>query len=70
MAVKVRLKVSISGTRDGVEWPRAGEVADLPDAVAVDLLSAGLAAPAGEPETERAVVSAPAEKAVRSRRKG
>lgn len=49
------MKSRISGTRDGVEWPRPGEAIVLPDAEAVDMLNAGLVDPAGEPEPERAV---------------
>jgi hypothetical protein len=41
--VRVVLKVDITGLRDGVEWPARGQVVDLPDAEAVDLLNAGLA---------------------------
>lgn len=67
--MKVRMRVTISGTRDGADWPAKGSVVTLPDAVAVDLLRANLAEPVGEPEPERAVAAAPAEKAVRGRRK-
>jgi hypothetical protein len=41
---KVRMLAEVSGTRDGVEWPKRGEVADLPDAEADDLIAAGIAA--------------------------
>ena len=64
------MRVTISGTRDGVDWPRAGSVVDLPESVAVDLLNAGLAGPAADAEPERAVAAGPVEKAVRGRRKG
>ena len=39
----IKLKVNISGTRDGVEWPRAGKTVDLPEAEAEHLVAAGLA---------------------------
>lgn len=58
-AVKVIMKAGISGTRDGVEWPRPGGSIDLPDAEAVGMLNAGLVIPAGEPEPERAVKPRP-----------
>jgi hypothetical protein len=34
----------VSGTRDGVDWPRRGTVAELPDGEARDLITAGIAA--------------------------
>jgi len=48
----VELKTQISGTRDGVDWPAAGSIVDLPEGA--DLVAAGLAVPA----TGRATVSA------------
>lgn len=45
------MKAAISGTRNGVDWPRPGEVADLPDAEAADLVAAGLAVGSG-PDVE------------------
>lgn len=49
------MKSRISGTRDGVEWPKPGESIDLPDAEAVSMLNIGLVIPNPEPEPERAV---------------
>ena len=43
VAVKVKLKVNISGTRDGVEWPAVGGAIDLPDDEAAQMVAAGLA---------------------------
>jgi hypothetical protein len=63
--VKVIMRVSISGTMDGKDWPARGSVADLPDAVAVDMLNAGLVGPAPVDEPERAIVAPVVEKAVR-----
>jgi|GEM_PF-2447663 len=40
------MKVDVSGTRDGVDWPARGEIADLPAHEAADLIRAGLAEPA------------------------
>ena len=54
----VRLIVSISGTRNGVEWPPAGTPIDLPDAEAAQMIAAGLAAKSVAPvETATADVS-------------
>jgi len=52
--MQVRMKVKISGTRNGEEWPDKGEVIDLPDDEAVQLLGQGAAEPADEPEPETA----------------
>lgn len=41
---KVRMIAQISGTRDGKDWPAAGETVSLPAAEAEDLIRAGLAA--------------------------
>lgn len=61
----VELKTQISGTRNGVDWPPAGTVVDLPEGA--DLVAAGLAVPADEPDAkakvEAAVVSEPVETA-------
>ena len=48
--MRVRLLVGITGTRNGVDWPRIGESIDLPDVEAADLVTAGLAEP--EPVAE------------------
>jgi hypothetical protein len=60
--MRVEMLVSISGTRDGVEWPRRGGIVDVPDVEAADLIAASLAVaapadvetaaePAGDVET-------------------
>lgn len=41
--MKLRMKTRIEGTRNGVRWPEAGSVVDLPEGEALDLLSQGLA---------------------------
>lgn len=54
--MRVQMKVSMSGLRDGVEWPKAGEVATLPDDEAAMLISQGNAVPAkGAKAVEAAV---------------
>lgn len=65
--MKVIMRASISGTRDGADWPPKGAVIDLPDAEAVDMLGAGLASPAGE-AVETATVPDKAETATKPRR--
>ena len=52
--MKVKMKVNLSGTRDGVAWPGVGEVVDLPDAEAAHMLAAGMASRVGDAEVEDA----------------
>ncbi|MGH3439998.1 MAG: hypothetical protein ACRDRN_26585 [Sciscionella sp.] len=54
--MKVRMKVEMSGARNGVLWPKRGGVIDLPDAEAADMCRAKLAEPVAEKEpVEKAV---------------
>ena len=46
--MKVQMKFKIQGSRNGVRWPDAGGVVDLPDNEAADLCAAGIAEPADE----------------------
>lgn len=48
--MKVVMKVSLSGLREGATWPETGEVADLPEAEAKDMIHANLAALPEKPE--------------------
>lgn len=62
--MKVRMLVTISGTRNGVDWPPAGSEVDLPAHEASDYIAAGLAAAvapetASAPETENAAAPKP-----------
>ena len=66
--MRVILNTTISGTRNGEDWPARGSEIDLPDAEAVDMLNAGTASPAGdalEVATAPAVESATTPKAKR-----
>lgn len=47
--MQVKLKVSISGTRDGAEWPPVGFPIDLPDGEAAQMIAAGLAVECAAP---------------------
>lgn len=42
--MRVKMLVSLTGTRNGVDWPPRGATVDLPDAEARDLVAGGLAA--------------------------
>lgn len=46
----------VSGTRDGVDWPAAGENLEVPDDEATSLIAIGLAKAAGETIDEQAPV--------------
>lgn len=41
--MQVRMTVTLSGTRDGKDWPPRGELVDLPDDEAEHMIRAGLA---------------------------
>jgi hypothetical protein len=60
--MKVKMIASITGTRNGQDWPAAGETVDLPDAEARDLVAGGLAVELDKkaaPAVETAAVVAP-----------
>lgn len=57
--MKVNMRVKVSGTRNGEEWPAAGGWIDVPDEEAHALIGAGVAVeqepePEQEPETATA----------------
>ena len=47
--MKIRMKVQISGTRNGAAWPAAGSEVELPDSEARDLVATGQAVDANDP---------------------
>jgi hypothetical protein len=61
--MKVRMKVSLSGTRNGQEWPPRGSVIELPDAEAIGYCESGMAEPVAtfKDDEEKAVVTDDAE---------
>ncbi|GGZ28455.1 hypothetical protein GCM10010387_22400 [Streptomyces inusitatus] len=58
--MRVRMKVQISGTRDGQLWPERGQTIDLPDSEAALLIATGIAEHDQEPDAEPAVEEATA----------
>ena len=70
--MKVRMKVQMSGTRNGEEWPAKGEVAELPTAEAAHYVASGIAeevtAPEAAPEQPETATAPAAEKRARSRK--
>ena len=68
--MKVRMLTTISGTRNGVDWPKAGGTIDVPDNEAADLIGTGLAvADTGKAPTEETATVAPDEDASATPRK-
>ncbi|MGW6418842.1 hypothetical protein [Streptomyces sp. NPDC055055] len=74
--MRVRMKATLSGTRDGEPWPERGGIVDLSDDEAQHLIRAGIAeedqtesAPESEPEVETATAPDEAEKAVPARQR-
>ena len=55
----VRMVVTITGTRNGEDWPKAGGTIDVPDAEAADLIAAGLAVAAEPAKVQTATAPAP-----------
>lgn len=53
--MKVRMKVEVSGTRNGHPWPSRGEVVDVTDAEGAELCAAGMAEPVADDRVEKAV---------------
>lgn len=43
--MKIRMRIDVSGTRNGREWPRRGSVIELPDDEARQYCEAGMAEP-------------------------
>lgn len=59
--MRVRMKAEISGTRDGGDWPRPGEILDVSDDEGAHLCAAGLAAPVADKSTGVEKTVAPAD---------
>jgi hypothetical protein len=68
--MKVTMRVQMSGTRDGVDWPAPGESISLPDDEAAQLLAQGMAVvPGGIESASAEPVAETAEAAKATRRK-
>lgn len=57
--MKVRMRVGISGTRSGVEWPQPGEVLECSPEEGAQLCASGIAVPEVEDRTETTVAAEP-----------
>lgn len=53
--MRVRMKVEMSGTRNGAPWPPRGETVEVGDVEGADMCAAGLAEPVAEDKVEQAV---------------
>jgi hypothetical protein len=56
------MKVGISGTRSGVDWPQRGEILECDDDEGAQLCAGGLAEPVYEPEPVETAVAPEPEK--------
>lgn len=57
--MKIRMRMQITGTRNGASWPAIGGIIDLPESEAQCMIRHGYAAAAPEqeiPQVERAAV--------------
>lgn len=59
--MRVRMKVTISGTRDGKPWPEKGGVVDLPDDEAEQMVASGLATTDDKGDAPEETATAPGE---------
>ncbi|WP_406462965.1 hypothetical protein OHB07_16170 [Streptomyces sp. NBC_00111] len=50
--MRIRMKQTISGTRNGEEWPARGEIADIPTGEAQHLVASGVAEEVAADETD------------------
>jgi len=57
--MRVKLKVQLSGTRDGVPWPAVGSVVELPDDEAQSMVYAGTADALSDSDRPENVVTMP-----------
>lgn len=55
--MRVRMKIDVSGSRDGQSWPKRGEAFDVSDVEGADLCASGLAEPVADSggDVEKAV---------------
>jgi hypothetical protein len=67
--MRVRMRATLSGTRNGADWPAAGGHIDLPKDEAEHLVAAGLAVEAEDATEENASAPDTAEKAVPARKR-
>jgi len=69
--VRVQMVTALTGTINGEDWPPLGAVADIPDALASDLIFAGHAivaeAPADPPPVVESASFEPAETAAKTK---
>lgn len=63
--MRIRMRVDVSGTRNGRRWPRRGQVAEVPDAEGAKLCAVGLAEPVAERKQAETTVAPAAEKSER-----
>lgn len=65
--MRVRMKVQMSGTRNGQSWPGLGEMVEVGDQEGADMCAAGLAEPVAADKVETAVTPEPEKRTSRKR---
>jgi hypothetical protein len=61
--MKIKMRIYISGTHNGVPWPLPGQVVEVPDVLGAKLCANGSATPVAEGKAEeKAIVPDDAEK--------
>lgn len=63
--MKIKLKVHLSGARNGKAWPPRGSVIEVPDAEGADMCAGGLATPVADTDgdVETAIMDAAEQRA-------
>lgn len=59
--MQIKMRVQMSGARNGEPWPGRGQVVEVPDTEGADLCTAGLAEPVAEPDGPVETATAPAQ---------
>lgn len=57
--MKIRMTEQLTGTRNGIRWPKPGEEVELPEHEAAKLLKSGQAEPVVDSKEERATTPKP-----------
>lgn len=63
--MKVRMRVGMSGTRGGQDWPQPGEILECDDDEGAQLCANGIAVPEPDDKVEKAVAPEPEKRATK-----
>ena len=65
--MKVRMRVGISGTRSGQDWPQPGGILECSNEEGAQLCASGIAVPVVEDDVETAVAAEPEKRTTRAK---